>query len=82
MKTIRFCSNGLTLRFFASPDAPVKYAVAGLIRERGMVAGLWLEIEVIGIHCPLAKTLPDDWFFQREGHRIIDHGRYQLEVYR
>lgn len=49
------------------------------IREKGMVPGLWLELEVMGIHCPLAAQLPDDWFFQRNGERVIDHGRFQLD---
>ncbi|WP_043582391.1 glycoside hydrolase family 36 protein [Geminisphaera colitermitum] len=54
-------------------------ALLQTIRDHGMIPGLWLEIEVMGIHCPLAATLPDDWFFQRDGRRIIDHGRYQLD---
>jgi alpha-galactosidase len=49
------------------------------IRGKGMVPGLWLEIEVMGINCPLAKELPDDWFFLHDGKRVIDHGRYQLD---
>ena len=49
------------------------------IRVHGMVPGLWLELEVMGIHCPLASQLPDSWFFQRGGKRIIRRGRYQLD---
>lgn len=49
------------------------------IRDKGMVPGLWLEIEVMGTKCPLASRVPDDWFFTRHGKRIIDHGRYQLD---
>jgi alpha-galactosidase len=49
------------------------------IRARGMVPGLWLELEVMGINCPLASRVADDWFFMRRGRRIIDHGRYQLD---
>lgn len=49
------------------------------IRSKGMIPGLWLEIEVMGIRCPLAGKLPDEWFFMRHGKRIIDHGRYQLD---
>ena len=37
------------------------------IRAKGMIAGLWLEIEVMGINCPLARQLPDSWFFLRDG---------------
>ena len=49
------------------------------IRSRGMIPGLWLEIEVMGINCPLAQKVPDDWFFCVHGKRVIDHSRYQLD---
>ena len=49
------------------------------IHASGMVPGIWLEPEVMGINCPLAKDLPNDWFFMRHGKRIIDNGRYQLD---
>ena len=49
------------------------------IRGKEMIPGLWLEIEVMGINCPLARELPDDWFFLHDGKRVIDHGRYQLD---
>lgn len=49
------------------------------IRQKGMLPGLWLELEVMGIHCPLADKLPDNWFFQLEGRRVIDESRYQLD---
>lgn len=49
------------------------------IRQKGMKAGMWLEIEVMGIACPLSDTLPDDWFFMRHGKRHADHGRYLLD---
>lgn len=53
--------------------------VLDYIRDKGMVPGLWLEIEVMGIHCPLAKEFEDECFFIRHGKRVIDHGRYQLD---
>lgn len=53
--------------------------VFDFIRSKNMVPGLWLEIEVMGIHCPLATKVPDAWFFQRGGKRLIDHGRYHLD---
>lgn len=53
--------------------------VINYIRSKGMVPGLWLEIEVMGIKCPLAKQLPDDWFFTRHGKRVIDSDRYHLD---
>lgn len=49
------------------------------IREKGMVPGLWLELEVMGINCEKAKKAPDDWFFVRHGKRIYDRSRYQLD---
>ncbi|MFC5471163.1 glycoside hydrolase family 36 protein [Cohnella suwonensis] len=53
--------------------------VLDYIRSKGMVPGLWLEIEVMGIQCRLASQLPDNWFFLRHGKRVIDHARYQLD---
>ncbi|MDQ0642745.1 glycoside hydrolase family 36 protein [Microbacterium murale] len=50
------------------------------IRTRGMVPGLWLEPEVIGVRSPLATTLPDDAFFSRGGVRIREHGRHLLDL--
>lgn len=49
------------------------------IRSRGMIPGLWLELEVMGIRCPLVGRVPTDWFFQRNGRPVIDEGRYQLD---
>ena len=49
------------------------------IRAKGMIPGLWLEIEVVGVNCPFAASVPDEWFFLRDGRRVIDHGRYQLD---
>ena len=50
-----------------------------IIREKGMVPGLWLEIERMGIQCPLAAQWPDECFFMRHGKRVIDHHSYQLD---
>ncbi|GAB2805339.1 glycoside hydrolase family 36 protein [Lentzea nigeriaca] len=50
------------------------------IRERGMVPGLWLEPEVIGVDSPLARSLPDEAFFRRDGVRVSDCGRHQLDL--
>lgn len=61
-------------RFPGGIKEPLDY-----IRSKGMIPGLWLELEVMGINCPLAKKVPDDWFFIRHGKRVIDHGRYQLD---
>ena len=49
------------------------------IRKYGMIPGVWLEIEVMGINCELAKKAPDEWFFMRHGKRVYDRSRYQLD---
>lgn len=49
------------------------------ILDKGMVPGLWLEIEVMGINSELANSLPDEWFICRHGKRIKDHSRYHLD---
>ncbi len=60
------------------PDGGIQRPLAA-IRAAGMTPGLWLEIEVMGISCPLARHWPDACFFMRHGKRIIDHSRYQLD---
>ncbi len=53
--------------------------VMDAIRSHGMIPGLWLELEVMGVRCPLAAQWPDECFFLNHGKRVIDHGRYQLD---
>lgn len=53
--------------------------VIDYIREKGMVPGLWLEIETMGIRCPKAEEMPERCFFQRHGKRVYDRSRYQLD---
>ncbi|QOV41225.1 alpha-galactosidase [Streptomyces ferrugineus] len=55
-------------------------AVLDRIRERGMVPGLWLEPEVVGVRSPVAAALPPDAFFQRDGIRLTEQGRHQLDL--
>ncbi|WP_328991233.1 alpha-galactosidase [Kribbella sp. NBC_01245] len=50
------------------------------IRDRGMVPGLWLEPEVVGVRSAVADLLPDEAFFLRHGHRVVEHGRYHLDL--
>ena len=49
------------------------------IKSKGMIPGIWLEIEVMGIKCPIVNQFDDECFFMRHGKRVIDHGRYQLD---
>lgn len=54
--------------------------VTDYIRSKGMIPGVWLEIEVMGINCPLVNEKCDDsWFFTRHGKRVFDRSRYQLD---
>ncbi|MEJ3747686.1 alpha-galactosidase [Actinomycetes bacterium KLBMP 9797] len=50
------------------------------IRGAGLVPGLWLEPEVVGVRSPVADALPADAFFQRAGRRVVEHGRYHLDL--
>lgn len=61
------------------PDGGIK-AVLDRIRERGMVPGLWLEPEVVGVRSPVAAELPPEAFFQRDGVRLAEQGRHQLDL--
>lgn len=53
--------------------------LSSYIREKGMIPGVWLEIEVMGINSTFANSLPDHWFICRHGERIRDHSRYHLD---
>lgn len=55
-------------------------AVVGRITAAGMVPGLWLEPEVVGVRSPLVDRLPDTAFLQRRGVRIVEHDRYLLDL--
>jgi alpha-galactosidase len=50
------------------------------IREHGMVPGLWLEPEVVGVRSPLTERLPKAAFWQRGGTRVVEAGRYHLDL--
>ena len=45
-----------------------------------MVPGLWLEPEVVGVQQPGRRPAPAEAFFQRDGERVVEHGRYQLDL--
>jgi alpha-galactosidase len=50
------------------------------IRSAGMVPGLWLEPEVVGVRSPVAARLPAAAFFSRGGERVVEHSRYHLDL--
>ncbi len=53
--------------------------VMDAIRAKGMIPGVWLEIEVMGIKCPKAARVHPDWFFTRHGKKVHDRSRWQLD---
>ena len=53
--------------------------VMDYIKFKNMVPGIWLELEVMGIKCPKADQVPEDWYFTRHGKRVFDRSRYQLD---
>ncbi|KAK8037757.1 Melibiase subfamily [Apiospora marii] len=53
------------------------------IRAAGLKPGLWIEAEVIGVRSPVADIetgeLPPEAYFQRDGERVREKNRYQLD---
>ena len=49
------------------------------IRAKGLIPGVWVEPEVIGVRSVVANQLSPDAFFQENGHRVVEKGRYQLD---
>lgn len=54
--------------------------ILGAVVEEGMKPGLWLEPEVVGVNSPMAELLPDDAFIRHDGTRVVEHGRYFLDL--
>lgn len=54
--------------------------VMDAIRDHGMIPGLWLEPEVVGVRSPLIHQLPASAFLQRRGELIVEHGRHFLNL--
>lgn len=54
--------------------------VIGRIRDHGMVPGIWLEPEVVGVRSAVARELPDAAFLQRNGVRTVEHDRHLLDL--
>lgn len=49
------------------------------IRRNGLVPGVWVEPEVVGVRSAVASQLPEEAFFQDHGHRVVERGRFQLD---
>lgn len=50
------------------------------MRQLGVIPGLWLEPEVVGVKSPVAQRLPDEAFFMRDGERLREHTRFHLDL--
>jgi alpha-galactosidase len=50
------------------------------IRAAGMVPGLWLEPEVVGVNSPVVRRLPIEAFLRRGDRPVAEHGRYHLDL--
>ncbi len=61
------------------PDGGIRRVIDHIL-ERGMVPGLWLEPEVVGVRSPVARSLPDEAFVRQDGIRITEHGRHQPDL--
>ncbi|WP_159872898.1 MULTISPECIES: alpha-galactosidase [unclassified Raoultella] len=53
---------------------PIRY-----IRDKGMIPGIWVEIEVMGVNCELVDDWPAEAFFTRHAEKVKDRKRYQLD---
>ncbi|MEJ3653217.1 glycoside hydrolase family 36 protein [Actinomycetes bacterium KLBMP 9759] len=53
--------------------------VIDAITAAGMVPGLWLEPEVVGVRSPLVAQLPKEALFCRDGRPLVENGRHQLD---
>ena len=53
--------------------------VIDAIKDAGMIPGIWLEPEVIGVESPVAEQLPDSAFIMRNGRRVVEQQRYILD---
>ncbi|NCC44675.1 MAG: alpha-galactosidase [Clostridia bacterium] len=53
--------------------------VTDYIHSKGMIPGIWLEIEVMGTQCAMVDQVDKSWFFQRHGKAALDRDRYQLD---
>lgn len=51
-----------------------------VIRSHGLIAGIWLEPEVVGVKSRAAATLPESAFLRRGGERLREQGRFHLDL--
>ncbi|KAI8300572.1 alpha-galactosidase [Colletotrichum sp. SAR11_240] len=54
-------------------------SLMGAIRSKGLIPGLWLEPEVVGVRSSMGSRLPDEAFFQEDGYRVVEKRRWSLD---
>ena len=59
------------------PNGGLK-AVVDYIKSKGMGAGIWIEIEAVGVDSPALKFMKDGWLFKVGGKDNLNNNRYQL----
>ena len=59
------------------PNGGLKYVI-DYIKSKGLKAGLWIEIEAVGVDSPILKEMKDGWLFQTKGINKVNNKRYQL----
>lgn len=59
------------------PNGGLKYVI-DYIKSKGLKAGIWIEIEAVGIDSPALKHIKDEWLFQINGVKVVHNKRYQL----
>jgi len=52
--------------------------VIDYIKSKGMGAGIWFEIEAVGIESDILKEMKDGWLFKVDGKDNVNNERYQL----
>ncbi|MCQ2742127.1 MAG: alpha-galactosidase [Bacilli bacterium] len=59
------------------PNGGLK-SVIDYIHSKGMKAGIWFEIEAVGLKSSLVDKAEDGWFFQIKGNNVVNNERLQL----
>lgn len=59
------------------PNGGLKYVI-DYIKSKGMKAGIWVEIEAVGINSSIVNQMEDGWLFQIKGINNVNNKRYQL----
>ncbi len=54
-------------------------ALIDQIRKLGLLPGVWVEPEAVGVMSPVASSLPSEAFLQRDGIQVREHNRYHLD---